>query len=151
MMPGPRGYADAGETAGAVAGRSRPADPGRTARDDGELASFYELIDSAIGACGDFRRAARRVEETLAVLRDARRPGPPPVLLGGTDMRRAWADFSAAMRDMNSAVTDARAEGYRAAVDDAGISLTDLARLSGHSRQHVTRLVNRGRGARDEE
>ncbi|QDY80200.1 helix-turn-helix domain-containing protein [Streptomyces qinzhouensis] len=128
------------------------AGPDRATHDEAaELAGFYELIDSAIGACGDFRRAAQQVEDSLAVLRDTRRPGPPPGLLGGSDLRRAWAEFSAALRDVNSAVTHARAEGYRAAVDDGGISLTELARLSGHSRQQVTRLVNRGRTARGED
>ncbi|MEW1547887.1 hypothetical protein [Streptomyces tsukubensis] len=149
MEPGRTGPADAdaGDTvdgSGTGTGRAVPRDTAATA----ELADFYRLIDSAIGACGDFRRAARRVEDSLAELRDLRRPGPPPGLLGGTDLRRAWADFSAALQDVNSAVTHARAEGYRAAVDDGGVSLTELARISGHSRQQVTRLVNRGRTAR---
>ncbi|MFJ8229857.1 hypothetical protein ACIQ9E_07840 [Streptomyces sp. NPDC094448] len=163
MVPGRRGPTDAdAETetdanavdavdgSGVATGSPAPGDAAEAAR-AAELADFYRLIDSAIGACGDIRRAARQVEDSLAELRDLRRPGPPPGLLGGTELRRAWAGFSAALRDVNSAVTHARAEGYRAAVDEGGVSLTELARISGHSRQQVTRLVNRGRTARAED
>ncbi|MFI1018665.1 hypothetical protein [Streptomyces sp. NPDC020965] len=113
----------------------------------GELAEFYRLIDTVLARCRDFQNALGSVEESLVELRASRRPGPPPVVLGGDAGQAAWADFSAALRALNGAVTLARAEGYRAAVDDGGLSLTELARVAGRSRQQVTRLVNRGRGS----
>ncbi|MEU5974824.1 hypothetical protein [Streptomyces sp. NPDC047315] len=112
-----------------------------------ELAEFYRVIDTALAACADFRGALERVEHSLTELRALRRPGPPPVVLGGGATREAWAEFSAAFRALNGALTHARVEGYRAAVDDGGLTLSELARMSGHSRQQVTRLVNRGRDA----
>ncbi|MFE5858362.1 hypothetical protein ACFQ61_34740 [Streptomyces sp. NPDC056500] len=111
----------------------------------GELAEFYQLIDTVLARCQDFQSALASVEDSLVELRAIRRPGPPPVVLGGYARQAAWADFSAAFRALNGAVTLARAEGYRAAVDDGGLTLTELARVAGHSRQQVTRLVNRGR------
>lgn len=145
---------------GATIGEDVPTAPGPVAAigatpaadaADAELEVFYRLIDSAIGACAEFREAARRVEDSLTRLRAARHPGPPPVVLGGDAMVDAWTAYAVALRAMNRAVTHARAEGYRAAVDDGGFTLTELARLCGHSRQQVTRLVNRGRAARDDD
>lgn len=111
----------------------------------GELAEFYRLIDMVLARCRDFQTALTSVEDSLVELRAVRRPGPPPVVLGGHARQSAWADFSTALQALNGAVTLARAEGYRAAVDDGGLTLTELARVAGHSRQQVTRLVNRGR------
>ncbi|MFE0424308.1 hypothetical protein [Streptomyces sp. NPDC058953] len=137
--------------AGAMGADGPGAAPGAPAADiSGELAGFYRLIDSAIGACEEFREAVLRVEESLTRLRSARPPGPPPAVLGGDALRDAWSAYAEALLSMNRAVTHARAEGYRAAVDDGGVGLTELARLSGHSRQQVTRLVNRGRAARED-
>ncbi|MER5769122.1 hypothetical protein [Streptomyces sp. NPDC001985] len=111
----------------------------------GELAEFYRLIDTILATCQDFRTALTRVEDSLVELRAGRRPGPPSVVLGGSAMHTAWAEFSAAFQALNGAVTHGRVEGYRAAVDDGGLTLTELARVAGRSRQQVTRLVNKGR------
>ncbi|MEU5398088.1 hypothetical protein ABZ348_02130 [Streptomyces sp. NPDC005963] len=119
--------------------------PGEADVSYGELAEFYRLIDTVLARCRDFQSALASVEDSLMELRATRRPGPPPVVLGGFARQAAWADFSAAFRALNGAVTLARAEGYRAAVDDGGLTLTELARVAGRSRQQVTRLVNRGR------
>ncbi|MER6910383.1 hypothetical protein ABT354_01720 [Streptomyces sp. NPDC000594] len=113
----------------------------------GELAEFYRLIDTVLAACRDFHGALERVEDSLGELRATRRPGPPPAVLGGGSAHTAWTDLSVAFRALNGALADARGEGYRAAVDDGGLTLTELARVSGRSRQQVTRLVNRGRDA----
>ncbi|MFI1829286.1 hypothetical protein ACH41E_22975 [Streptomyces sp. NPDC020412] len=112
-----------------------------------ELAEFYRVIDTALAACADFRGALEQMEHSLVELRALRRPGPPPVVLGGGATREAWAEFSAAFQALNGALTHARVEGYRAAVDEGGLTLSELARMSGRSRQQVTRLVNRGRDA----
>ncbi|MFE7136046.1 hypothetical protein ACFVIM_34885 [Streptomyces sp. NPDC057638] len=115
---------------------------------DGGLDEFYRLIDTLLVAGRDFRQALDRMEGALLLLRASRRPGPPPVALGGAHAREAWNEFSRTLGVLNGAVCGARIEGYRAAVDDGSLTLTELARATGHSRQQVTRLVNKGRAAR---
>ncbi|MFF8955404.1 hypothetical protein [Streptomyces sp. NPDC014894] len=127
------------------AGEAAPCEPDAP---HAELAEFYRLIDTVLARCRDFQSTLASVEDSLVELRAARRPGPPPAVLGGSAGQSAWADFSVALRALNGAMTRARAEGYRAAVDDGGLSLTDVARVAGRSRQQVTRLVNRGRDSR---
>ena len=49
----------------------------------------------------------------------------------------------AAQRAFDDAFTAARAEGIRLLVDDEGLSLTEVGRVVGRSRQFVTRLYRR--------
>lgn len=58
-------------------------------------------------------------------------------------------EVSDALGALNSTLMHARAEGIRVMVDDEGLSLRDVARLVGHSRQFVSRLYHYARSEVD--
>lgn len=64
--------------------------------------------------------------------------------IGLGPVRKEVSDGLAAL---NSVLMHARAEGIRLMVDEEGLSLRDVARLVGHSRQFVSRLYHHAAGS----
>ncbi|SEL79384.1 hypothetical protein [Streptacidiphilus jiangxiensis] len=108
---------------------------------------FCRLIDAAIEACRDSRESLAQLEQGLVELRDDRLGGAAPRPLGGPERKLHWQHFYRTAQVLKRALADARAEAYRAAVDEQGFTITGLTTYAGNSRQHVSRMVAKGREA----
>ncbi|MGW8887482.1 hypothetical protein [Streptomyces sp. NPDC055749] len=104
-----------------------------------------QLVEIAVEACREVERAARRLDAGLPRLLEARRQGLPVAELPGSDMSAVGYEFGSALKTVYRSLAVIRRELYRSAVDEDGLSLSEMARISGNSRQRIASLVKRAR------
>lgn len=104
---------------------------------------FLELLDEVDRARGELQRA---LDDLAAVSAETRRRMAEGMqvstlhpMAGIGPVRRAVSDR---LTGLNSSLMHLRAEAVRLMVDDEGLSLRDVARLIGSSRQFVSRLYH---------
>ncbi|MFJ5786152.1 hypothetical protein [Streptomyces hydrogenans] len=88
------------------------------------------LVEKAVEACREVERVARRLDAGLPRLLEARRQGLPVAKLPGSDMTAVGYEFGSALRTVHASLAVLRRELYRSAIDDDGLTLTEMARLS---------------------
>lgn len=106
---------------------------------------FLELLDDVDRAREELERALADLgavtKETRARLEQGMRVSVLHPVAGVGPVRR---EVSERLTGLNSALMHLRAEAVRLMVDDEGLSLRDVARVVGHSRQFVSRLYHHG-------
>jgi hypothetical protein len=112
-----------------------------TAQDD----RLTELVEIAIEACRDVERTAGLLHAGLPPLLEARRAGLPVAELMGSRMTAVGYEFGSVLKAVHRSLAVLRRELYRSAIDDEGLTLTEMARLPGNSRQRIARQVKRAR------
>ncbi|MFG2613976.1 hypothetical protein [Streptomyces anulatus] len=116
-------------------------EPAEESEDD----RLAELVEIAVEACRDVERVARLLDAGLPRLLEARRQGLSFAKLKSSQVSAVGYEFGAALKAVHRSLAELRRELYRSAIDDDGLTLTEMARLSGNSRQRIARQVKRAR------
>jgi predicted DNA-binding protein (UPF0251 family) len=105
---------------------------------------YVDAIDRVVSSAEALHAALDRIVEALGEARAERIAGGGLVEIvdgllarGGTALRRSVDD---AFRDYTQAITAYRARAIRGLVDEEGLTLAEVARRTGVSRQMVGRL-----------
>jgi hypothetical protein len=117
---------------------------GNAAPDDPVLAAIDEVVRAGAGV----HEAVDPVVDALLEARAARAAGMPlPKIVGGLVERGGRSlrlTPALALREMERAVTAYRVAAIRELVDEHGLTFTEIAELTGVSRQMVGRLYKSG-------
>ena len=118
---------------------------------DGPHDRLIRLLDDYEAAKRALVDALTANDEPISAFRNAIRAKEPvgkAMANLGTSVRRR-DEVYAAMRAVEAAMLELRAEGTRLLVDEEGFSISEVARLSLRSRQFTTRLYRRAKDATD--